>query len=84
MSTASRHEESHASVLIGGLMVVAFGWVAVIVAISLGSLAAALVGAVLLVLAGTAPVTDTARVLRMVVTGLGISALACALVELLT
>src|SRR4051812_43020685 len=70
--TASRSGESPASVLLGGLAVVVFGLAAVLVAIGMGWVGAAVLGAVLLVVAWKVPTRRPARAVRFIAAGFGV------------
>ncbi|HET8561991.1 MAG TPA: hypothetical protein VFL69_15845 [Marmoricola sp.] len=76
--------ESQVSVLVGGLVTVAFGTFAVLAAIGLGWVAAAALGVVLLVVAWKVPLSAPARMLRYLLGGVGGASLLGALFELLT
>lgn len=76
--------ESQASVLAGGLATVAFGLMAVLAAIGLGWVAAAVLGAALLVLAWRLPATPQARVLPYLLAGFGAVSVLGAIVDLLS
>jgi hypothetical protein len=78
------HTDSQLSVLAGGLVMVLFGLMAVLMAIDLGWLAAAVLGVVLLLLAWKLPTSDAARALPILMAGLGIVALLGAVFDLLT
>ena len=73
--------DSDASLLLGGLLTVAFGGFAVMAAIGLGWVGAALLGVALLVFAWKVP--TRARVLPVILAGLGVVALVGAVFDLL-
>lgn len=73
--------DSDPALLLGGILTVGFGAVAVMTAIDLGWVAAALLGVVLLVVAGKVP---TERVLTAILAVLGVVALVGAVFGLVT
>jgi hypothetical protein len=77
------HADSQLSVLASGLVMVLFGLMAVLMAIDLGWVGAATLGAVLLLLAWKVPTSDAARALTIMMAGLGIVALLGAVFDLL-
>jgi hypothetical protein len=72
------------SLALGGLLTVVFGTSAVTMAVAMGWVGAAVLGAVLLVLARTVPVSPSATVLRYLMAGFGAVALLGAAFDLLT
>lgn len=81
MSPASGRD-SDVSLLLGGLVTIAFGGCAVLLAVGLGWVAAALLGVALLAIAWKVPTSS--RVLRIILAGLGVLALLGAVFDLLT
>ncbi len=81
MDSRSEPRDTQASLLLGGLLTIAFGGFAVMTAIGIGWVGAALLGALLLVIAWKVPTSS--RVLPVILAGLGVVALVGALVDLL-
>jgi hypothetical protein len=82
MSPHTERPDGDGSLLLGGLLTVAFGGFAVMLAIGLGWVGAALLGLVLIVVAWKVP--TNARVLPIIIAGLGVVALLGALFDLIT
>lgn len=82
MNPDSDRRDTEASLLLGGLLTIVLGGFAVILAIGIGWVAAALLGVVLLLVAWRVP--TSARVLPVVIAGLGVVALVGALFDLVT
>lgn len=82
MNPDSDRRDTEASLLLGGLLTIVLGGFAVILAIGIGWVAAALLGVVLLLVAWRVP--TSARVLPVVIAGLGVVALVGALFALVT
>ena len=80
----SSGSETQVSVLVGGLLVVVFGLAATLTAIGMGWIAAAALGAVLLLLAWKVRVPHGARVLSYIAAGFGVVALLGAAFDLVT
>ena len=74
--------DTDGSLLLGGLLTVAFGAFAVMLAIGMGWAGAALLGVVLLLVAWRVP--TSARVLPLIIGGLGVVALVGAVFDLVT
>jgi len=81
MNSDIERRETEGSLLLGGLLTIAFGGFAVMVAIGMGWVGAALLGVVLLAIAWRVP--TNARVLPVILAALGVIALVGALLDLL-
>jgi hypothetical protein len=73
--------DTDGSLVLGGLLTIAFGAIAVMTAIGMGWLGAALLGVVLLLVAWKVPTNS--RILPVILAGLGVIALVGAVVDLL-
>ncbi|MGY2876975.1 hypothetical protein ACVW00_004165 [Marmoricola sp. URHA0025 HA25] len=76
--------ETDLSVLLGGLLVIVFGLAAVLTAIGMGWTGAGVLGMTLLIVARKVSVSESARVLPLIIAGLGVAALVGAVFDLLT
>ena len=81
VNSPTERRPSDVSLLLGGLLTVAFGGFAVMMAIGMGWVGAFLLGVVLLLVAWKVP--TNARVLPMILAGLGVIALVGAAFDLL-
>ncbi|MBW8750734.1 MAG: hypothetical protein JF565_04835 [Propionibacteriales bacterium] len=82
MDTQVEAAETSTSVALGGLLTVVFGTFAVMVAVGMGWLGAAVLGAVLLLLSWRVPTTT--RILPLLMAGFGVVAVLGAVFDVLT
>jgi hypothetical protein len=82
MTARTDRRDTETSLLLGGLLTIAAGGFAVMMAIDMGWVGAALLGVALLILAWKVPTNS--RVLSVIIAGLGVVALVGAVFDLLT